>query len=44
MPASIAEIKRYFKYDKNSDFMKDWKELSDEDKQYFKDEVPGESA
>jgi hypothetical protein len=34
--ASVKEIKDYFEFKKSSDFMKEWRECSDEDKAYFK--------
>jgi hypothetical protein len=37
--ASILQIKEYFEYASNTEFMMDWKELSDDEKKYFKEAV-----
>jgi mRNA-degrading endonuclease RelE of RelBE toxin-antitoxin system len=37
--ASIKDVKAYFEFKSSKDFMKEWKELSDEDKEYFKEAV-----
>jgi hypothetical protein len=39
MKASIKEIMAFFEIEKASDFMREWKELSEEDKEYFKKAV-----
>lgn len=36
---SAKAVMNYFGYEKTSDFARDWKELSAEDKTWFKDEV-----
>lgn len=44
MSAKLTEIRDYFGYDSNTEFTKDWKKLSDEEKVFFKNGVEKEKA
>jgi hypothetical protein len=39
MAASMVEVKNYFEYTSTTDFARDWRELSEEEKTFFKEEV-----
>lgn len=37
--AGVAEVMRFFEYDRMADFRNDWRELSEAEKEFFRTEV-----